>query len=127
VTDDKQLIDGQIALAREAWDAADILLTNRSYRAAINRLYYACFYAVEAVLLTHGLSAKTHAGVRILFNAHVIRDSELPKVCGDLYTRLFDMRHETDYSVLIDIDPLEVQAWLPQVRDFIDRIAQLTA
>lgn len=115
----------QLSLAREALVAAELLIDNQSYRAAINRLYYACFYAVSALLQRLGKSAKTHSGIKTLFNAHVIQNGLLPKEYGDLYTTLSEARHETDYTVSVGIDYAETHNWLPQVKRFIDAVEAL--
>jgi len=42
-----------------------------------------------------------------------------------LYSDLFDVRHEADYSDLVEIDPVQTGQLLPQVKRFIDAIEQL--
>lgn len=34
------------------------------YNTAVNRLYYACYYAAVALLIRHGINPGTHAGVK---------------------------------------------------------------
>jgi len=88
-------------------------------------MYYACFYAVSALLLQLGKSAKTHAGIRSLFNQDIMRKRLLPQEYRKLYSDLFDVRHEADYSDLVEIDPVQTGQLLPQVKRFIDAIEQL--
>lgn len=45
---------------------------------------------------------------------------------GDLYTNLFRVRHEVDYSDLVEVDPIITRKWLPSVKSFIEDIEQLT-
>jgi len=123
--EEEQFTRIQLSLAREALVAAEILIENHSFRAAINRLYYACFYAVSAFLHRLGKSAKTHSGIRTLFNKHVIRSGLLPEAYGALFTNLFEARHETDYAVSLEIDSVETRNWLPEVKRFVDAIEQL--
>jgi len=114
-----------LSRSRESFAAAELLIENQFFHPAINRLYYACFYAVSALLVQFGVSAKTHTGVRTLFSDRVIRIGLLPNEYGDLYTKLFNLRHETDYAVLIEIDPAETRGRLPSVKRFIEAIEQL--
>ena len=37
---------------------------NGFYNTAVNRLYYACFYAANALLIANGIEVKSHEGVR---------------------------------------------------------------
>ena len=41
------------------------------YNTAVNRLYYACYYAAVALLIKHELNPGTHAGVKQIGRAHV--------------------------------------------------------
>lgn len=47
----------RIEKAEEAFSAAGILYEARQWNAAINRLYYACFYAASAILLYRHIGA----------------------------------------------------------------------
>lgn len=42
------------------------------YHAAINRMYYACFYAVIALLLNYDISIQTHQGARAMLGLHFV-------------------------------------------------------
>ncbi len=64
----KTLILYRLERARESIDEASILLERGHVNTFVNRLYYACFYAVSALLLTSGLSSAKHSGVRSLFH-----------------------------------------------------------
>jgi uncharacterized protein (UPF0332 family) len=68
--------------AREALAEAVVLLDSGHANTGVNRLYYACFYAVSALLLAKGLTATRHSGLRTLFHQHVIRAGLLPLVQG---------------------------------------------
>ena len=41
----------------------DVLVGHKFYITAINRLYYSCFHATKALLLTKDFVPKTHSGV----------------------------------------------------------------
>jgi len=47
-----QLVRYRFARAMESLDEARLLLANGHIRTAVTRIYYACFYAVSALLLT---------------------------------------------------------------------------
>ena len=49
-----ELVRNRLARASESVTEAQLLLANDHVRTAVNRLYYACFYAVSALLLTQG-------------------------------------------------------------------------
>lgn len=111
--------------ARDALAAADLLIEHHSYMAAVNRLYFACFYAVSALLLTYGHSAKTHAGLRSLFSQHIIHSGMLPNEYSVLYNNLLEAREDADYDEFIEPNPVTTCNWLPEVKLFIDAIEEL--
>jgi uncharacterized protein (UPF0332 family) len=68
--------------ARETLVEADLMAQIGHWNSCVNRLYYACFYAVSALLLQHNLSAAKHAGVRSLFNRHFVRPGAIAAALG---------------------------------------------
>ncbi len=85
------------AKAHESLEAARRDLAAEAYSFAINRAYYALFYAASALLLEEGHQFEKHSGVRAAFNRYVIKPGRLERKFGDLYNRLFRDRHAGDY------------------------------
>ncbi len=48
--DKKELVSYRIARARETFKEVNLHIENKLWNTAINRLYYACYYAVTALL-----------------------------------------------------------------------------
>ncbi len=55
--------------AREALRAAKLLADAKEYNSCVNRLYYAVFYAINALLLKHEYTSSKHTGVRAVYAA----------------------------------------------------------
>jgi len=64
----EELIRYRLSRAEETLEEARLLAENKHGNAAVNRLYYACFYAVLALLIRDGRYSSKHSGVRALFN-----------------------------------------------------------
>ena len=58
----KDLVLYRMTRAEEALEDPRILARAERWNACVNRLYYACFYAVSALLVMDGLSFSKHAG-----------------------------------------------------------------
>ena len=56
----------------ETLRAAELLVNNDLLFAAVNRIYYACFYEVIALLLSRDLSSAKHSGIKALFNRNFV-------------------------------------------------------
>jgi uncharacterized protein (UPF0332 family) len=85
----ESLILYRIARALDTLDDAKILASNRKWNSSINRLYYAAYYAVIALLLKHELNPATHNGVKTNFTEHFIKTHIIDKKYGKLYAQLF--------------------------------------
>lgn len=111
--------------ASEALVEAELLLESGFVNTFVNRLYYACFYAVSALLLLEGKSSSKHSGVRALFHQRFVRTGALSKERGQFYDRLFDNRQKADYADLVVFDGAEVGAWLHEATEFVqDALAE---
>ena len=97
-------ISYRIQRAYETLNDAKVLAKIGSWNSAINRLYYACFYAVSALLFSHSIEPKSHKGVRIKFMKEFIKTGIFSKDTGKLYSDLFDLRNEGDYSDFVIFD-----------------------
>ena len=62
------LIRYRLERARETLAEAATLAHASHWNGCVNRLYYACFYAVTALLLRKGLGSSKHSGTLGLFN-----------------------------------------------------------
>ena len=118
-----ELVRYRLARSTEALEEATLLLAHDHVRTAVSRLYYACFYAVSALLLTEGHSSPKHSGIRALFDRHWIAPGRHPKDLGRHYRRLFESRQKGDYADLAAFDPAEVRTWQRDVEGFLRAVA----
>ena len=94
---------------------------------AVNRLYYAAFYGVSAVLLERQLSFTKHSGVRAAFHKELIKTGVLDVEWGKLYDQLFEDRQEGDYIALISFDREYIETQLTRCERFLDMLRPLIA
>ncbi len=121
------LIDYRLERARETLEEAGVLLQTGHANAGVNRLYYACFYAVSALLLTRNVSTSKHSYVRSRLHRDYIKPGHVSKEMGDHYDLLFDSRQKGDYADFAIFDVRDVQPWLEPTKSFVDQIADLIA
>lgn len=116
--DEIDYIRYRLGRAEETLREAKLLVDHHSVYGAVNRLYYACFYAVSGLLLVEGLYSTKHTGVRALFARHWIKPKRVPVEMGRSYYRLFDLRQQGDYErVTFSRDDVEV--WLQEAQAFV--------
>ena len=119
------LLQYRLARARETLGEADLLLDRGYTNACVNRLDYACFYAVSALILTEGYASGKHRGVRALFDRHWIKTGRVPATLGRVYRRLFMRRQRGDYDDLVRFQEAEVRQWVRDARDFVTTICRM--
>jgi len=109
----------------ESLEEALILLKRDHVNTFVNRLYYACFYAVTALLLSKGLSSSKHSGVRALFHQNFVKNELITREMGKFYDKLFDTRQKGDYADLVYFDKKEVGSWFDEAKKFIGSIKKI--
>ena len=122
-TETQTLVRYRLDRAKEALEEAALLLEKGYTNTCVSRLYYACFYAVSALLLARGLSSARHSGIRALFHQHIVKPGMVNVPLGQLYDRLFDNRQKGDYADLVRFTIDDVQPWIEEARTFVDAIA----
>jgi len=121
----KDLISYRMARANESMEDARILANAGRWNACVNRLYYACFYVVSALLVRHGLSSSKHTGVRNLFNKQYVKTGKIPKDLARIYNDLFERRQEGDYIDFVRFQESQVQPWISEAEQLIGYITGL--
>jgi len=118
----KDLVSHRITRARESLVDAHILSDSGRWNACVNRLYYACFYAVSALLLNDGLSSSKHTGIRSLFNSQYVKIDKIPKHLAIIYNDLFEKRQEGDYIDFVSFKESQVIPWITKAEEFVGYI-----
>ncbi len=123
--DRKDIVIYRITRAKETLEEVKLHIENKLWNTAINRLYYACYYAVIALLIDNKIDAQSHSGVRQMFGLHFIKTGILEKSLGKLFSELYDMRQTSDYDDFIDFTEDEVLDIIPEADKLIQEIEDL--
>jgi uncharacterized protein (UPF0332 family) len=100
----KELVFLRLENSQSAIKEAKLLIDNMYWNAAINRMYYGCYYAVTALLIDKGIHAQTHAGVRQMLGLHFVKTKLLSAKDNAFFSDLFAKRHSGDYDAFIYFD-----------------------
>ena len=120
------LIAYRIRRARDALEEAQILAQAERWNTCVNRLYYACFYAVSALLAAEGLSSSKHSGTRSLFNKSFVKTGSVEKSLARVYNDLYERRQESDYVDFVEFQEEQVTPWITRAETFVERITEIT-
>jgi uncharacterized protein (UPF0332 family) len=114
----------RISRAETTLQLARLALDNGFLYDAINRLYFACFFAVSALLLAEGHSSSKHKGVQSLFSRYWIQTGKLPASMGRFFHRLYEHRQKSDYTDLTTFEPSDVELWCNEAHAFVESISE---
>lgn len=71
------IIKYRLSRADESIIEAKLLAVDNHWNTVANRLYYACFYSVIALLHKKGITTKSHSGARIQLNKEFVKTNIL--------------------------------------------------
>ncbi len=89
--------------AARSLNAARVHRKTNDFDFAASRAYYAAFYAMEAALLSVGITCSTHSGTIATFSKEFIKSEILPHNFGILAARLFRERQIGDYEFDVSV------------------------
>jgi len=104
--------------------SADVLLRDEDCESCVSRIYYAMFYAAQAVLLTRNLSFSSHKGVISAFGEHFIKTDIFSREMGRELNRAFEKRQLGDYGHSFTISSDEAVKMLESGMKFVETIAR---
>ena len=103
----------------------ETFIENKYWNTAINRMYYACFYAVGALLVKHGIEVSSHSGCRQKFGQFFVLNGKISKELAKHYTELYEKRQKGDYNDFFDFDETTVLRLFEPSKIFIKKIEEL--
>jgi uncharacterized protein (UPF0332 family) len=119
-----EYIKYRLEKADEALEAAELLFNNNNLNSSVNRLYYAAYYAVSALLVKAEINTKTHSGVKTYFFLNYIKNGTIEMALGKVYSDLFDWRQKGDYGDFFDFTEEDVKTILDPTKMLISKVKQ---
>jgi uncharacterized protein (UPF0332 family) len=119
---DRQTVKTYLDAAHEALAGSQYNLDGGYYAIAVNRAYYAVFYAANALLATKGLARGKHSGTISAFRQSFIKPGLIEPEYSDIYGSLMDDRHVSDYDMETEIEPERAESDVESARKFVARI-----
>ena len=119
------LISYRLERAEESLKVADFNASGEFYNTAVNRLYYACYYAASALMVATNHTPATHNGVKVILNLNFIRPGLLEQKYGAIYQQLFEKRQSGDYEDFVYCDNEEYQRLKEASIQFVEALTRL--
>jgi uncharacterized protein (UPF0332 family) len=121
----KALVLNKVRRSNETWTEAKGIIESKYWYAAANRMYYACYYMVSALLLKNGQSAHTHGGIIGLFGLHFVKTGVISSEMGKFYSEMYELRQTGDYDDWKELTESDILPLIPKVEQFLDIVEKL--
>jgi uncharacterized protein (UPF0332 family) len=123
--DKNDLIKYRLQQAIDTIEVVDILIINKKYPAAINRIYYGIFYSLLALALKFDFESSKHQQLIGWFNKEFIQTGKVEKNYGRVLRKAYENRTTGDYDTFIEFEKNDVVQLFEEMKQFIIRIEKL--
>jgi uncharacterized protein (UPF0332 family) len=111
--------------AVECVEDSRVLIDNNRPAAAAARAYYAMFHAATALLAVKGIKRGSHHGILSAFGEHLVKPGLVDRRFHLSLREAFELRQQTDYDPIVDVDNQQAEEILKQAIDFVDMCKKL--
>ena len=126
--DERTILVGlELEKAFKLFDEAENIASLKLWDAVANRLFYAAFHAVSALLIKSGHEIGTHKGTVITFGRYFVKTGLVTKEDGRLYSQLQTLRESGDYNCHIETTEEDIFPKISAVKHFLTRISELVS
>lgn len=120
--EEKKLIEKAENTLEDAEKAFDVDMMVSTVQ---NRIYYSIFYAAQAGLISKGIDAGSHQGVKIKIGEELIMNDLLDKKWGRFFSQQQTYREQADYQVDVDIEESDLKSYLDEASSFIQEMKEI--
>ena len=125
--DRRIIVEMELEKAERTFAEQNVLRKAGLWSTLANRLYYALFHAVSALLISEGHEVGTHKGAVIRFQQYFVKTRRFSVEDGRFYSQMQTMRENADYNCSYDVSEEEILSRIEPARQFIEKIKQYIA
>ena len=124
LTDEERriMVDLEIERAEKIMQQIPVLREQQYWDTLVNRMYYAVFHAVSALLIHNAIHVHTHRGALNAFHKEFVRTGLFTAEEGRLFAQLEGLRERGDYNCFIDASEEESVPLIEPLQALIARI-----
>ena len=124
LTDEERriMVDLEIERAERITQQFQVLQEQQYWDTLVNRMYYAVFHAVSALLIHNAMPVHTHKGALHVFNREFVRTGMFSMEEGRLFSQLEGLRERGDYNCFLDASEDEIVPLIEPLKSLIEKI-----
>lgn len=116
------IVERELEKALRTYDDMAFIAREGKWEAAANRLYYALFHAISALLISDGHNVKSHRGIMSMFGEHYVRTEIFSHKDGSLLSDLVIMRDNADYNCFFEANEEKISPYIEPTQQLIEKI-----
>ncbi|MBO4660696.1 MAG: HEPN domain-containing protein [Prevotella sp.] len=118
------IVERELEKAQRTFQDMEFNANEGKWETAANRIYYALFHAVSALLINDGHQVKSHRGILALFGQYYVRTEIFSKQDGSLLSDLVIMRDNADYNCFYEANEEKLSPYIEPARQFVAKVIQ---
>lgn len=122
--DRKNLVRYRMEQAEETVEDVRLLIENKRFRSAVNRIYYGMFYSLLAMGLEYKFQTSKHTQLIGWFNKNFVHEGIIERKYGKILNKAFNRRTQGDYDIYVEFDEDTVREMFEEMQDFISTMKQ---
>jgi len=115
-------VNYRLEKAKTAYQSANLLYDSNDFVGAMNRAYYAIFYAVRVVLALEEIDFKRHKDVVAYFNKNYVNTEIFPKSIGRKISQAQQRREDADYDDKYKVSEEKTKQQIATAKELIDLV-----
>lgn len=115
----------EIERAIKIMNEVPVYIGAKLWNTLANRLYYAAFHAVSALLIKNEIPVKSHKGAILMFNRDYVSTGIVSREDGILFSQLEGLREAGDYNCCLETTEEQITPYVLKTDAFIKKIQQL--
>ena len=119
------IVELEIDKSKKTFAEIEILRNAGLWNNIANRLYYAAFHAVTALLVNDGHTVGTHQGAVVQLHKYFIKTGILNVEDGAFYSQLQTLREKADYNCTYNATEKDINVRIGETEQFINKIFRL--
>ena len=122
---EEELIHHRREKAAYILEDARILFEKKRFYSCVNRIYYACFYEVMALMIRDEFKSSKHTGVKSFFLQQYVKTGKVATHWGSYYVEIFKYRQDSDYKDFVKFEEHQIADWLNKAGELIRDLEKL--
>lgn len=121
------LVELELEKADKTFSQVEVLQREKYWDTMANRLYYALFHAVSALLISDQHEVGSHKGAAIRFHHYYVKTGVFSDEEGSFYSQMETLREKSDYNCFFNVTESDIVSKVAPATSFIEKIKRYIA